>query len=61
MQHLVPLSLAALAVLASLASAGIAVAQTKTTYRWVDAQGVVHYSDTPQPGAQVIQLPSAQT
>ena len=65
MQRLV--SLALLAVLAVLAPPGLlvlsgtAVAQTKTTYRWVDAQGVVHYSDTPQPGAQVIQLPSAQT
>ena len=34
-----------------------AAAQPCTTYRWVDAQGVVHYSDTPQPGAQMIQLP----
>src|SRR5579863_7149001 len=31
------------------------------TYRWVDAQGVVHYSDTPHPGAEVIQLSGAQT
>ena len=38
-----------------------AVAQTVTTYRWVDAQGVVHYQDTPKAGAQVIQLQSAQT
>jgi hypothetical protein len=56
MQRYLSLSLAALAVLA-----GSAAAQTITTYRWVDAQGVVHYSDTPQPGAQVIQLQSAQT
>jgi hypothetical protein len=64
MQRFVSLGLAALAVLAPLgllAWAGSAMAQTTTTYRWVDAQGVVHYSDTPQPGAQVIQLPSAQT
>ena len=60
MQRLVPITLAALAVLTPLAAA-IVVAQTITTYRWVDAQGVVHYSDTPQPGAQVIQLQSAQT
>jgi hypothetical protein len=60
MQRSVPLTLAALALLATCA--GIALAQTTiTTYRWVDAQGVVHYSDTPQPGAQVIQLQSAQT
>jgi hypothetical protein len=32
-----------------------------TTYRWVDANGVVHYSDTPGPGAKQIELPSAQT
>ena len=60
MQRSVPITLAALAVLTPLAAA-IVVAQTITTYRWVDAQGVVHYSDTPQPGAQVIQLQSAQT
>lgn len=59
MQRFAQVTLAALAVLASCA--GMVVAQTITTYRWVDAQGVVHYSDTPQPGAQVIQLQSAQT
>jgi hypothetical protein len=32
-----------------------------TTYRWVDAQGVVHYSDTPQPGAERLQIQPAQT
>ena len=29
-------------------------------YRWVDADGVIHYSDRPQPGADEIQLPSYQ-
>ena len=58
MQRYVSLGLAALAMSAVL---GSAAAQTITTYRWVDAQGVVHYSDTPQPGAQVIHLQSAQT
>ncbi len=28
-------------------------------YRWVDADGVVHYSDRPEPGAQEIELPEA--
>lgn len=28
-------------------------------YRWVDADGVVHYSDRPQPGAEQVQLESA--
>jgi hypothetical protein len=30
-------------------------------YKWVDAQGVVHYSDTPQPGATEIEIHTAQT
>lgn len=49
-----PVSLAVL----SLAFAGIALS---TTYRWVDADGVVHYSDTPQPGATVVELTPTQT
>src|SRR5579862_6160858 len=43
-----------------LLSAG-AVATAATLYRWVDAQGVVHYSDTPQPGAETLNVPGAQT
>jgi len=30
-------------------------------YKWVDAQGNVHYSDKPQPGAKKIALPKAST
>ena len=41
--------------------AGIDSASAAKTYRWVDAQGVVHYSDTPQPGAQQVTLSPAQT
>jgi hypothetical protein len=50
-------------LLAALASALAAVASDAptTTYRWVDAQGVVHYSDTPQPGSQKLQIQPAQT
>ncbi|RYZ66088.1 MAG: DUF4124 domain-containing protein, partial [Proteobacteria bacterium] len=29
------------------------------TYRWVDKDGEVHYSDQPAPGAEKIELPSA--
>lgn len=29
-------------------------------YKWVDADGVVHYSDRPEPGAQTIELPTYQ-
>jgi len=32
-----------------------------TLYKWVDAQGVVHYSDTPHEGAEKIQISGAQT
>jgi hypothetical protein len=32
-----------------------------TMYKWTDAQGVVHYSDTPHPGAEMIQISGAQT
>jgi len=48
-----------LAALGLFIGAGSAVATT--LYRWVDAQGVVHYSDTPQPGAEKIDVQSAQT
>lgn len=30
-------------------------------YRWVDENGVVHYSDRPQPGAEEVELPRANT
>jgi len=53
----------ALGVLAALsvalgpgAPAGAAV-----LYRWVDADGIVHYSDRPAPGAEKVQIASAQT
>jgi hypothetical protein len=47
-----------------LAALGLLIAGSAaatTLYRWVDAQGVVHYSDTPQPGAEKIEIQSAQT
>lgn len=40
---------------------GMGFAQADTIYKWVDAQGNVHYSDKPQPGAQKLKLPAAQT
>jgi hypothetical protein len=38
-----------------------AVASAATIYKWVDANGVVHYSDTPMPGAEPIEIGSIQT
>ncbi len=32
-----------------------------TLYKWTDAQGVVHYSDSPQPGAEQVHVAPVQT
>ena len=37
------------------------VAQADSVYKWVDAQGNVHYSDHPHPGSERLKLPKAQT
>lgn len=48
--------------LAGLLAAGAWVADAGAeAYRWVDSEGVVHYSDRPQPGAEQIELPEANT
>ena len=39
----------------------VAAAASATTYKWVDSKGVTHYSDRPQPGAQIVELQQAQT
>ena len=38
-----------------------ATASAATLYRWVDKNGVVHYSDRPAPGATTVNVESAQT
>jgi hypothetical protein len=43
-----------ISLLASLAVAG-------TVYKWVDENGVVHYSDQPHSDAQKVEVPAAQT
>jgi hypothetical protein len=40
---------------------GAGLAQADTVYKWVDAQGNVHYTDHPHPGAEKVQLPKTQT
>ena len=53
---------AALACLGLLAATAWADNGGKTTvYRWVDPQGVVHYSDQPHPNAQKLEITGAQT
>lgn len=49
------------ALLLVLLAAAATVATAATTYRWVDEQGVTHYSDQPHPGADKIQLAQPQT
>ena len=39
----------------------LAAAASATTYKWVDSKGVTHYSDRPQPGAEIVELQPAQT
>ncbi|MBW4050430.1 MAG: DUF4124 domain-containing protein [Proteobacteria bacterium] len=56
-----------MAVLATLAAAGLACAAalagngTTTVYKWIDARGVVHYSDQPHAHAQKLEIQGAQT
>ena len=52
--------------MASVACVAVAVAagssqSTTTLYKWVDADGVTHYSDQPAPGSQEIHVLGAQT
>jgi hypothetical protein len=48
----------AIFVLLGLLAASAALSQA---YRWVDEDGVVHYSDRPEPGAERIILPESGT
>jgi hypothetical protein len=52
---------AALGSLGLLCAAALADNGTTTVYKWVDAQGVVHYSDQPHPNAQKLEVRGAQT
>ena len=53
---------AAFACLGLLSATALADNGGRTTvYRWVDPQGVVHYSDQPHPNAQKLEIRGAQT
>ena len=45
----------------TLISLGCSLALAATVYKWVDENGVVHYSDQPHANAQKIQVQGAQT
>jgi hypothetical protein len=44
-----------------LGGIGAAARADTTLYKWVDQDGVTHYSDRPAPGAEQVQIPRAQT
>jgi hypothetical protein len=44
-----------------LAAGWVAGDARAEAYRWVDSEGIVHYSDRPEPGAEEIVLPEANT
>ncbi|NNF51486.1 MAG: DUF4124 domain-containing protein [Gammaproteobacteria bacterium] len=39
----------------------LALPALAATYRWVDENGVVHYSDRPRENAELVEVPTAQT
>jgi uncharacterized protein DUF4124 len=45
----------------TLISFACSVALATTVYKWVDENGVIHYSDQPHPNAQKLELQGAQT
>lgn len=49
------------AVVFTLLCIAAAVASAATIYKWVDENGVTHYSDQPHPGAQKMQVQPVQT
>lgn len=54
-------TLAAAACVSVFAAAAFADNGPTTVYKWVDAKGVVHYSDQPHPNAQKLEIRGAQT
>lgn len=48
-------------LLSMLLFAAVSAAGAKEVYRWVDRDGVVHFSDRPTEGAERVQLRDAQT
>lgn len=48
-------------ILFTLMSFACSVALATTVYKWVDENGVIHYSDQPHPNAQKMQVQGVQT
>ena len=49
------------AVLLAALGASVAANASATLYKWVDAEGITHYSDRPAPGAEKVQIAAAQS
>ena len=49
------------AILFTLMSVACAVAFSATVYRWVDENGVTHYSDQPHENAEKVTISAPQT
>src|ERR1700756_4027834 len=50
-----------LALISLLGSLAVALAIAATVYKWVDENGVVHFSDQPHENAEKVQLKAPQT
>ncbi|SRR5579871_975652 len=60
--HSIRSRLAGFCALAALCVAlGDGTATGAVLYRWVDSDGIVHYADRPAPGAEKVQIASAQS
>ncbi len=51
----------AIFVIFGLLAASTALAQAYQAYRWVDDDGITHYSDRPVPGAELVILPKSSS
>ena len=49
------------AIVLAIALLAASAAVADVAYRWVDDEGVVHYSDRPREGAELVVLPAANT
>ncbi|HXQ64347.1 MAG TPA: DUF4124 domain-containing protein [Steroidobacteraceae bacterium] len=53
--------LVSLCLAATLGGIGVAARAETTLYKWVDQDGITHYSDRPAPGAEQVQIQNPQT
>lgn len=54
-------SIGRLCLVAALVAVASGAGAATTLYKWVDENGVTHYSDRPEPGAEKVRIAAAQT